>query len=154
VLRTIAEADASVSNGSHSKSSESQKIVRSVHSEDAHCEDSAAGVFLSNSFVRGAVARGPSSLKNKSVFPVAFSHFFRCFWGQQQVLVEDGVQMPGHVAKFLPILEAGDAGVSFASMWSLAFDGGASAACTAAAAAISRAPFCSRYIEEVTRIPK
>ena len=114
-------------------------------------EDSAAGVFLFNSFVCGAVARALQSAEDKRVLPVAFCDFFRTFWGQQQLLVEDGVIMPGHITKFLPILDkaADIASQGCTSMWAFAFDGGAAAACAAAAASIARAPFCGRYIEEV-----
>ncbi len=114
-------------------------------------QDSAAGVFLFNSFVCGAVARALHSAEDKRVLPVAFCDFFRTFWGQQQLLVEDGVIMPGHITKFLPILDkaAAIASQGCTSMWAFAFEGGAAAACAAAAASISRAPFCGRYIEEV-----
>jgi hypothetical protein len=148
-MNTGVDADSSSIDDNHSVSSKCLESEQSFHMIVLPCEDSAAGLFLSNSFVCGAVARGSRSLKGRSNLPIAFSDFFRSFWGQQQVLVEDGAQLPGHVAKFLPILDFGDAAVGCASMWTLAFDGGAAAACTAAAAAIARAPFCSRYIEEV-----
>jgi hypothetical protein len=114
-------------------------------------EDSAAGVFVFNSFACGAVARALQSAEDKHVLPVAFCDFFRAFWGQQQLLIADGVMMPGHITKFVPILDtaANVAAQGCTSMWAFAFDGGAAAACAAAAASIAHAPFCSRYIEEV-----
>jgi hypothetical protein len=85
------------------------------------------------------------------VLPSAFAKFFTAFWGHQQLLVEDGVLLPGHVTKFLPFLDpASVAAVQRCGrMWALAFDGGASAACAAAAATMAKAPFCGRYIDEV-----
>ncbi len=120
---------------------------------DPPAEDSAAGIFLFNSFVCGAVARALRSAQDMIVLPVAFRNFFIVFWGHQQLLAEDGVHLPGHVTKFLPILDtAADADIQgCTSIWALAFDGGAPAACAAAAATMAKAPFCGRYIEEVVQ---
>ncbi len=149
MLNTVIDADASVTNDNHAVSCESYESVQGFRKIGFSCADSAAGIFVFNSFVCGAVARGLRSLNDKKVFPTAFSDFFRSFWGQLQVLVEDGVQLPGYISKFVPILDTDDAAVSCSSMWNLAFDGGASAACIVSAAAIARAPFCDRYIQEV-----
>ena len=118
---------------------------------DIPVEDSAAGIFLFNSFICGAVARTLKSSEHMTVLPPAFEKFFAAFWGHQQLLVEDGVLVPGHISKFLPFLDpASVAAVQRCGrMWALAFDGGASAACAAAAATMAKAPFCGRYIEEV-----
>ncbi len=120
---------------------------------DPPAEDSAAGIFLFNSFVCGAVARALQSAQDMLVLPLSFHNFFIAFWDHQQMLAEDGVHLPGHVTKFLPILDtAADAAIQGCTrIWALAFDGGASAACVAAAATMAKAPFCGRYIEEVVQ---
>jgi hypothetical protein len=119
-------------------------------------EDSAAGIFVFNSFICGTVARALRSrpAEDMTLLPVPFGNFFGVFWDQQQMLVADGVHLPGHVTKFLPMLDAAShaAVQGCTSMWTLAFDGGASAACAVAAAAMLSAPYCSRYIDEVAKV--
>jgi hypothetical protein len=119
-------------------------------------EDSAAGIFVFNSFICGAVARSLRSrpAEDVTLLPAPFGNFFGVFWDQLQMLVADGVHLPGHVTKFLPMLGAAShaAVQGCASMWTLAFDGGATAACAVAAAAMLMAPHCSRYIDEVAKV--
>jgi len=153
VFNTVVDVDASVNSDGRSEMSESHKSGQNSLKIGRYSEDSAAGLFVSNSFICGAVARALRGPMHNCVLPIAFIDFFRAFWGQQQLLAEDGVQLPGHVTKFLPVLDTTDLPFGCVSMWTLAFDGGAPAACNAAAAAIARAPFCGRYIQEVVQIP-
>jgi hypothetical protein len=122
-----------------------------ANSTDFCAEDSAAGIFVHNSFVCGAVARSLKNVTHHPVLPVPFCDFYRAFWSHQVALAADGLQLPGFISKFVPILEsaAGDSFHGCSSMWGIAFDGGAQAASVAASAVIARAPFCCRYIDEV-----
>jgi hypothetical protein len=150
-LKPFADAAAgNIEDGSSVKSA-GDTSSRGAPEAGSASEDSAAGLFISNSFVCGAVARALKRVEEQHALPQAFTDFFRAFWGHQMALAEDGVQLPGHVAKFLPIISTA-ADFMCSNMWSFAFDGGAPAACHAAASTMARAPFCGRYIEEVLRI--